>query len=51
MKTFFRQPQQGRSAYVALLLFLLAYAATMALVIAPEQVKSALDAPWLWPFE
>lgn len=51
MKIFLRQAYQGRSGYVALLLFLLAYSATMALVVAPEQVKSAMDAPWAWPSE
>lgn len=51
MKIFLRQPHQGRSGYVALMLFLLAYTATLALVIAPDHVKSAMDAPWTWPFE
>lgn len=51
MKLFLRQSHQGRSGYVALVLFLLAYAATLALVIAPEQVKSAVDAPMAWPFD
>lgn len=46
MKFFLRQPHQGRSGYVALMLFVMAYTATMALVIAPEHVKSAMDAPW-----
>lgn len=41
MKTFLRHPHQGR---IALLLFLLAYAATLALVIAHERVKAAMDA-------
>jgi len=44
-----RQPQRGRSGYRALLAFLLAYLAAMALVIAPDAVKSALDAAWGWP--
>lgn len=48
---FLRQPHQGRSGYVALMLFLLAYTATLALVIAPEHVKSALDASWSSPLE
>ncbi len=51
MKIFLRHPHQGRSGYVALMLFLLAYTATLALVIAPEQVKSAMDASWSWPVE
>lgn len=51
MKFFLRQPHHGRSSYVALMLFLLAYTATMALVIAPDHVKSAMDAPWTWAFE
>ena len=51
MKTLFRQPHQGRSGYVALMIFLLAYTATLALVIAPERVKSAMDASSTWPFE
>lgn len=51
MRIFLRQPHQGRSGYVALILFLLAYTATLALVIAPEQVKSAMDASWTWPIE
>jgi hypothetical protein len=51
LKFFLREPHQGRSGSVALILFLLAYTATMALVIAPDQVKSALDAPLTWPFE
>jgi hypothetical protein len=46
MKKFLRQPHQGPSGYVALMLFLLAYTATLALVIAPDKVKSAVDAPW-----
>ena len=48
---FLRHPHQGRSGYVALMLFLLAYTATLAIVIAPEQVKSAMDASWSWPVE
>lgn len=48
---FLRHPHQGRSGYVALMLFLLAYTATLAVVIAPEQVKSAMDASWSWPVE
>lgn len=51
MKMFLRHPHQGRSGYVALMLFLLAYTATLAVVIAPEQVKSAMDASWSWPVE
>lgn len=46
---FLRKPYQGRSGYVALLLFLLAYGATLALVIAPDQVKAAMAASWAWP--
>jgi hypothetical protein len=48
MKTILRQPQQGRSGYAAVLVFIVAYSATMALVIAPEHVKAAMDAPWAW---
>lgn len=51
MKIFLRHPHHGRSGYVALMLFLLAYTATLALVIAPEQVKSAMDSSWSWPLE
>lgn len=51
MRIFLRQPHQGRSGYVALMLFLLAYTATLALVIAPDHVKSAMDAPWTLAFE
>ncbi|WP_170971935.1 hypothetical protein [Rhodobacter sp. SY28-1] len=45
MKALLRQPHQGPSGYLALTLFLLAYAATLALVIAPDEVTSALSAP------
>lgn len=48
---FLRHPHQGRSGYVALMLFLLAYTATLAIVIAPEQVKSAMDASGSWPLK
>jgi hypothetical protein len=51
VKTFLRQPHQRRSGYVALMVFLLAYTAIMAFVISPEQVKSAMDTSWNWPFE
>lgn len=51
MTVFLRQPHHGRSGYVALMLVLLAYTATLALVIAPEHVKSAMDASWTWPRE
>jgi len=51
VKILLRQPHQGRSGYVALMLFLLAYTATLAVVIAPEHVKSAMDASWTWPLE
>lgn len=44
MTHLLRQPHQRRSGYAALLVFFLVYAATMALVIAPKQVKAALDA-------
>lgn len=43
MKRLFRQPDLGRSGYRALIVFALAYLALLALVIAPEQVKVALD--------
>ena len=48
MKILLRKSHNGRSGYAALMLFLVAYTATMALVIAPEQIKSAMDAPWAW---
>jgi hypothetical protein len=48
VKTLLRQPHQGRSGYVALMLFLLAYIAILALVIAPKHVKSAMGASWTW---
>lgn len=51
MKALLRRPHQGRSGYVALMLFILTYTATLALVIAPEHVKSAMDASWTWPLE
>lgn len=51
MKILLRKPHQGRSGYVALMLFLLAYTATLAVVIAPEHVKSAMDASWTSPLE
>ncbi len=50
MKTLLRQPHQPQSGYVAVTIFLLAYAATLALVIAPAHVRSALDAILVWPF-
>lgn len=45
MKAFFRKSHQGRSGYLALMLFVLAYAATLALVLAPDHVKAAMDLP------
>lgn len=51
MNIFLRQSYQGRSGYVALTLFLLAYTATLALVVAPDRVNSAIDAPWAWAVE
>jgi hypothetical protein len=48
VKALLRQRHQGRPGYVALMLFLLAYIAILALVIAPEHVKSAMDASWAW---
>ena len=51
MKIFLRQPHQGRFGYVALMLFLLAYTATLALAIAPDHVKAALDDPRIWTIE
>jgi hypothetical protein len=51
VKFFLRQPHQGRFGFVAMMVFLLAYTAPMALVIAPDHVKSAKDAPWTWAFE
>lgn len=46
MKTSLRPVSPRRSAPLALAVFLLAYAAALALVLAPEQVKGAFDAPW-----
>lgn len=51
MKALLRHPHQGRSGYLALTLFLLAYAATLVLVIAPDRVTSALAAPLSAPTE
>ena len=48
MKILLRKSHHGRSGYTALMLFILAYTATMAFVIAPDQIKSAMDAPWAW---
>lgn len=48
---FLRRPHQGRSGYVALMLFLLAYTATLAFVIAPEYALSVIDAGLARPFE
>lgn len=48
MKILLRKSHHDRSGYAALTLFFLAYTATMAFVIAPDQVKSAMDAPWVW---
>ena len=45
MKALLRHPHRGPSGYLALTLFLLAYGATLALVIAPDQITSALAAP------
>jgi hypothetical protein len=46
VKTALRPVSPRRSAPLALAVFLLAYAAALALVLAPEQVKGAFDAPW-----
>lgn len=43
MKRLFRQPDLGPSGYSALIVFAVAYLAVLALVIAPDQVKAALD--------
>lgn len=43
MKRLFRQPDLGTSGYSALIVFALAYFAVLALVIAPDEVKSAVD--------
>ena len=51
MKTLLRQPHQGRSGYVALMVFLLTWIAAMAVAIAPRQVMSTLEAPWASPTE
>ncbi len=45
MKTLVRASYQGRSGYVALMVFLLAYLATLALVIAPERVMTTFSTP------
>jgi hypothetical protein len=50
VKIFLRQAYRRRSGYGALLLFILTYSATMALVIAPDHVKEAIDALRTWPF-
>lgn len=50
MKKFLRQPNDGRSGYITLGFFFLAYTATMALVVAPDLVKSLIDAALIWPF-
>ena len=49
MKHLFREPDAGLSGYAALAAFALAYVAVMAVVIAPDQVKSLLDAAFGWP--
>lgn len=53
MKHLFRQTGPGRTGYSALIVFALAYLAVLALVVAPDQVRTALDsalggtaAPW-----
>jgi len=43
MKRLFRQPDFGPSGYSALMVFAVAYAVVAALVVAPDQVKTALD--------
>ncbi len=43
MRHLLRQPHNAPSGYVALMVFLMAYIASMALVIAPDHVKSAMD--------
>ncbi len=43
MKRLFRQPGSGPSSYSALFAFALAYLAALALVVAPDHVKAALD--------
>lgn len=48
MKILLRHPDRRWSGYVALTIFLLAYSATMALVIAPDRFKAAKDAPLTW---
>ncbi|MDP3341886.1 hypothetical protein [Frigidibacter sp.] len=44
MKHLFRRPDSGLSGYAALALFAAAYLAVIAVVIAPDAVKSAFDA-------
>jgi hypothetical protein len=46
MKRLFREPQPGPSGYAALMVFALAYIGVMAMVIAPDQVTTLLDAPF-----
>lgn len=45
MKHLFRHPDPGLSGYAALALFAAAYMAAIAVLIAPDAVKSAFDAP------
>lgn len=42
MKTLLRPSHQGRSGYAALMVFLIVYLCTLALVLAPDQVIAAL---------
>ncbi|NBE08324.1 hypothetical protein [Paragemmobacter ruber] len=44
MNLFIRDGYRGRPGYVALVLLVLAYAAALAMVIAPDRVMQALDA-------
>jgi hypothetical protein len=46
-----RQPHQGRSRYLALLVFGLAYAAAFAVVVVPDQVRNTMDGVLIWPLE
>lgn len=48
MKQLLRYPGRDRSGYLALAVFGLAYLATVALVVAPEQVVAFADTAMNW---
>lgn len=49
MKSLLNDAHRGPSGYVALAIFFAAYAATLALVISPDQVKATVGGSWTWP--